>query len=505
MQTLGQRHHRDKLEKLISTTTLRDVVGMAWGAWAIQNGHAGDVRKYMNFPHEAMDGSAGAALALYPWHLETLVNEALTAPSRRNRRGRKLATQNFSTIHLLVNLVRQIEEADDRAFLRSNDVLYEMHRLTQRQFEWQRGYANMPRFYRTLHLFGGEKTAAHFRRRTGCTVAEFIAAGFFLFAGSTNSATRLWSCHQPPLGIAPEHRDLVLARIGTSIDVARQEAKVLRAAGDHVGYKPSVLRRHPILLFGDTGDEAMAPVPPLILQRVSSGLYLDIVDGLGPIWAEVGERFEEYCLQYLAAMMPNYSVAPEVRYGAKGRTFDSPDILVSDAGAVHLVVECKAKRMPVGARFSGDPVGDATKSYAEIAKGVFQVWRFLSHARRGIYSGSVAPNCLGMVVTTEPWLVMGQKLHPEVMALANAMADQKDPDIADCDRRRVPVVLVDDLEYLLQHAPDGELMRRLSALSADMTGWEWSLIHGLPAEDVRPYPFADELARALPTMYARQG
>ncbi len=93
--------------------------------------------------------------------------------------------------------------------------------------------------------------------------------------------------------------------------------------------------------------------------------------------------------------------------------------------------------MPIDARFSDDPVRDAPNAYAEIAKGVFQVWRFLSHARRGPYGGKVAEDCLGRVVTADPWLVMGQRLHPEVMAVANAMADASGAGIEAADRRRV--------------------------------------------------------------------
>ena len=128
---------------------------------------------------------------------------------------------------------------------------------------------------------------------------------------------------------------------------------------------------------------------------------------------------------------------------------------------------------------------------------MFQVWRFLSHARRGLYGGKVAEDCLGMVVTADPWLVMGQRLHPEVMAMAKAMADASGAEIEAADRWRVPVVLVDDLEYLLQHAAARELVRRLRALSADSSGWEWSLVHGLTEKVERSYPFGRELGELL--------
>jgi len=501
MQSLGQKHYRAKLARMLARTSLLDVVGMTWSAWAIQNGHADIARKYMSFSPEATDASAGARLALYPWQLETLVNEALVAPYGPHPRQPELITQQFSTIFQLTKLVQCIEEADNRTFLRSRDVLYEMHRLSQRQFEWQRGFANMPRFYRAAHFFGEGKAAAYFQEQTGCTVPAFMEAGFYLFAGSTNPPTRIWRNHELPEGVTLEQRDCVLDRISWSAEAAVQEARQLRLSGDHIGYKPSVLRRRPILRFGATGEDAMAPLPPLILQRITSGLYFDIVDGGGAIWADVGQRFEAYCRRYLDAMLPEYSVEPEYRYGPKGRSFDSPDILISGTDGVRLVVECKAKRMPVDARFSGDPVGDASEAYGEIAKGIFQVWRYLSHARRGLLGRPLADDCLGMVLTADPWLVMGQKLYPEVMAMANALADRKDPEIIEEDRQRVPIVLIDDLEYIVQHSTGAQLFDRLASLAQDPSGWEWSLAHGLADGPTRPYPFAEDLHHLLPRLF----
>jgi hypothetical protein len=503
VQSLGQRIYREKLAKLISKTSLLDVVGMSWCAWAIQNGHADIARRYMHFPPEATDGSAGARFGIYPWQLETLVNEALVAPHLPDVRGRGLVTEEFSTIYRLVKLVQRIEEADDRKFLSGNDVLYELHRLTQRQFEWQRGFANQPRFYRAVSLFGQGAAGAYFEEQFGCAVTEFIEAAFFLFAGSANSATRRWKDHGDLGGVSAALLERVLDRISLDADRAPAVAGVLRAHGDHIGYKPSVLRRYPILRFGQMGEDAMAPIPPLILQRVTSGLYLDIVDGGGAIWEDVGRRFENFCIRYLEAMLIGYAVESEERYGPKGRSFDTPDILVSRAGAVRLVVECKAKRMPVEARFSGDPVGNAAVAYGEIAKGVFQIWRFFSHARRGLLPQPVAPDCVGIVLTADPWLVMWQKLHPEVMAIASRMANEKDPKIEDADRRRVPIVLIDDLEYALQHASVDEFLGRVASLARDPTGWEWSLVHGLESNTMSAYPFTDELSDLLPRIYAR--
>lgn len=482
-------------------STPLDIAGMTWCAWAIQNGHSDDARKYMNFAPEATNGDAGAPLVLYPWQLETLINEALVLPSIPDRRGRTLATRNFATIYRLTKLIQAIEEADDRRFLEDNDVLYEVHRLTQRQFEWQRGFINQPRFYRTLHLFGQGLAKDHFEAQVGCSVNDFIEAAFFIYAGSCNSASRRWANHGDPGGVPAALFGKVLDHISLDPARAKATARDLRSYDEHIGYKPSILRRHPVLRFGTEGVDSIAPLPPLVLQRATSGLYFDIVGGGGAIWKEIGTRFERYSARYLGAMLADFTVEPEFRYGTKKHPIDSPDILISMDGTIRLVVECKAKRMPIAARFSGDPVGNSAAAYEEIAKGIFQIWRFFSHGRRGLHPRSLDDKCLGMVVTTDPWLVMGQKLHPEVTALANQIADEKDPEITAEDRRRVPIVLIDDLEYLLQHAEPRELFQRLAELSTDETGWNWSLVHGIGKDTLRPYPFSDELGGLLPRIY----
>ena len=134
MLSLGQRLYRDKLAKALSKTTLLDVFGMTWCGWALQNGHADTVRRYMSYPPEATNGEAGAPLGIYPWQLETLVNEALASPKVRNPRQRTLVTSEFHTVYVLAKLIQAIEEADDHTFLQTHDVLYEVHRLGHRQF-----------------------------------------------------------------------------------------------------------------------------------------------------------------------------------------------------------------------------------------------------------------------------------------------------------------------------------------------------------------------------------
>jgi hypothetical protein len=125
------------------------------------------------------------------------------------------------------------------------------------------------------------------------------------------------------------------------------------------------------------------------------------------VWTEIGKRFEDYCIDYLRLMLTSNDVSGEFEYGPRKARWRSPDVLVESDGQIRLVIECKAKRMTFNARYSDNPIEQARQGYREIAKGMFQVWRFWSHARRGLQTERpVAADCLGMIVTSDPWLTM---------------------------------------------------------------------------------------------------
>jgi hypothetical protein len=165
-----------------------------------------------------------------------------------------------------------------------------------------------------------------------------------------------------------------------------------------------------------------------------------------------------------------------------------------------LAVECKAKRMTIDARFSDDPLADATAGYREIAKGIFQIWRFFSHARRGMIDDrAVASDCLGMVLTLDPWLSMAKRLQNEIYSMAAAMAAADDPEITADDRRRVAITLIDDVEYTLQTGNERTFVEAVREITVgDKIGWLLQSAHVKGTAAARPYPFEADVADILP-------
>ena len=55
----------------------------------------------------------------------------------------------------VTNILASLENAEDGLTLERINVLREMHRLGQRQFEWQRGFMSYSRLYRAAFIYGG--------------------------------------------------------------------------------------------------------------------------------------------------------------------------------------------------------------------------------------------------------------------------------------------------------------------------------------------------------------
>ncbi|MBZ9844054.1 hypothetical protein [Mesorhizobium sp. CA5] len=255
-----------------------------------------------------------------------------------------------------------------------------------------------------------------------------------------------------PWLVAPKHDILssrkealakVLGAVSLPIPAARKIALALRnemiaaTKGNLLtAHRPSILRQHPVIQKAD--GAYIAPIPELLIQRATSGLYYDFIgeDAQG-IRQQAARRFELYVQELIPAYLPGLQCLDEREIGTKKRKFLSPDVLVLNDETITVVIECKATKNTFSAQFAADLAVGAIRGINELAKGVFQVWRFYAAVRQGIYTEyAVADTLHGMVVTMDDWLRLDTYVRAEVMKEAHRVAD-KYPEIEPADRRPV--------------------------------------------------------------------
>lgn len=486
------RRRREKAKK-----RLDDALGCVGAAgpffrmiWAIDRISEGDRKALSRFPRrtpELVDWAC-EPYHIHKWTLESLVNAYLRSKQLR-RRGdrafRTLDTQNLgSPIHLM-KLMNELENADDGLALQRLDVIGETHRLAQRQFHWQRGKVSKAAFFKAAYLFTFQEAAEYFETKFGISIHDFCFSGFALYA---------MLCEHPAVQTRPKAINVPidgetlakgLAIFARPEDSIRREAASMPQVTTHAAYQASVLRKWPCISSPKEGL-MYGPIPDLVIERCTNGLYYDLVDNDGRLRDLIGKRFESYCGLLLSSLLSGLKIAREYKYGRDN--IDSPDLFLTRGEETVAIIECKSKKASIAVKLGEEP--DLLKSSAldELAKGAFQVWRFRSHVRRGIVKppgGKLSNNAIAVVVFLDTWMVLSHSQQDEVLRRAVAMSRAKDPEIEAIDQVPVAFCNVDDMEFVLHRCTDVTFLDVLAeAAKPERAGWLLSSLHSEVAPGV---------------------
>lgn len=506
MSRVSQKLYRNRLNKALSLADDEELFLMVWAIIAVQSGRAEKAIGILNFPEEAIIQDHSSRYFVHQWRLETLVNEALCVPKKnlvRHSIARNLDCSQYDTLATLFNTLGKLENAEDGLVLQRVSVLREMHRLAQRQFEWQRGMLSHSQLYRSAYIYGGEITRNYFEGKYEFSMNDFCKVCFALRAMWFQRPVIELGVNLAEIGISEHTSREILRTISMPHGDVRAATDSLRSGFGHTGYKRSVLRQFPCVAFGHRNERILCPLPDLVTLRSTTGLFYDVIDGGGEVRNEVGRRFEEYCLDLSREMAPLSAVSSSFRYRYRGNTIDSPDLLVEQENEIKLIVECKATRMSYEARFSEAPLVDAGRGYDELAKGVFQIWRFVSHHRRGYFvDRSLRPDVRGMVLTLDTWLSMSAEMQTDVIDRATRLASSRDREILDEDRIGIIFCPIEQLERTYNLCTEASFFQTLdAACEDDYKGWQLDGVHEHIAPEIRSnndFPFEGRIGDIQP-------
>lgn len=500
-------YYRNKLNKHLSCAGCEEFIQLLWATHILQTENPGPARKFFlpeTIPNGAMSAKMPSEHSIHKWEIETLANELMTVPKakpKKNGPTRTLRWDHFGAARDCVNWLRKLENVEYRVQKKREDIFVEMGRIAARQFDWQRGFVNIPQFFRNAFVYGQGPCAAQFEKAHGITLNRFSQIGFMLFVSLTNFPIVRNDKSWMKMAVDWEEVERVLALIAMPFPKAAALARDRRRKTIHTADKPSILRQAPCLRFGENGERIRAPLPELILERVTSGVFYDVVGGGGPIRDDYGRRFEDYCARYLAETLPGFEWEREFSYRKKPNNLDTPDMLCKQSDRISVAFECKATRMSQEAMFGLNPI--EARGYQDITKAIFQLWRFFSHCRRG-YTGKIAnDDAVGVVLTLDNWLVLADTLRKQVLVDAEKMAAEKDAGISETDRKPIVFVAVPELERMLSKSTEVTFLQALKSSNTEKyRGWRLDGVHddlvAGTAHPNRDYPFADELGKLLP-------
>ncbi len=503
-----RQYYRKKLDKLLSAAGDEEYIQLLWATHILQSNTPDPARKFIlpeTIPDGAISSEMTSQFSIRKWEIETLANELMTVPKAKPKKSgskRTLRWDHLGAIIACVNLLRKLEKAESPIQKKQQDILIKIGRLAARQFDWQRGFANIPQFYRNAFVYGQGPCAEYFEATHGITLNRFSEIGFMLFAILSNAPVaqndKIWKT----LGVDWEEVEKVLALIALPFPKAAAVARDRRSKTIHTAAdKASVLRQTPCLRFGENGERICAPLPELIIERVTSGVFYDVVGGGDPIRNDYGRRFEEYCAERLSSTLSGLDWEREFIYIKKSNKVHTPDVLCTKNGEITVAFECKATRMSQEAMFGVNPI--EARGYQDIIKAIFQLWRFFSHCRRGYVDRIVDDEAVGVVLTLYNWLVWTEPLRKKVLADAEKKTREEDPDISEADRKPIVFVPISELEQTLSTATEATFTQALKLSNTEkFSNWQLNLVHDdLIAGKKHPerkYPFSKELGKLLP-------
>lgn len=500
---MSSRLKRDKararLSYLLSIADDAEFLQMIWCVDRMRTGNYElGARGLQHIPPGLKQSLEQEKLYIQPWMLEDLINELLTVPKPKILVPRRLNCGSYLGFANAYNAILAVDDGESGFELaRGRDVLQGMARLAHKQFEWQHGWMNAPVLYRSAFIYGQGDCETWFKQEHGLTPAElilFAMACLSVYSGSPYATAE--SFLVPQLNLDRRIADAALALTSTPLAKARSEADRTRKGPFNMAARPSILRRTPIISLGSLG--AVAPLPDLVLERATAGLYLDLVKAPSGIRDQIGRRFEQYALELFQAVFGD-DARGEYVYGSRSAPLKTPDILVSWGGELTLIVECKATRMSFAARFSDDWHLEVSRGYKELAKGVGQIWRHRSHMRRGLVPEKPSSDVMGLLLTLDPWMRMTHKQDEIILDLARQWCRDHDPEISEDDECPISFTHTADLEALLHRTTHAGVLQILRS-SATKVGWgtrELSREDNVE-ENHRPFSFNDRFAEVLP-------
>jgi hypothetical protein len=248
---------------------------------------------------------------------------------------------------------------------------------------------------RTLLLFGdiprrlaasGYSIPDSFTQLTGLTVEDFVAVGLWIFM-------RTWAMGMESFEksdvVQPDVPSLAADKIDRFLSATAADYSAFRTLCDqfecsdpvlaHYAFNPLEMR--PIIRTSGSGY--LVPVPQLLLDRITLGIYHDLLTADNQVFTQAfGPPFETYVGDLLKSFLEPSDVFGERLYGPKKARRLSTDWIVVEGNAA-TQLECKVSRVRLETRVTADRELLRADLAKAIAVGVHELARVIQDIQSG--------------------------------------------------------------------------------------------------------------------------
>lgn len=394
-------------------------------------------------------GQSAMRAGLHGHLVELMTRELLLNAELRGGKPFDQAVHAFGTMRKIVNLEDTYWGLHET---RSKDMMLQMSRLAFQQFPYQVPLTNGA-LARYRLLYGHSQIAPIVEAEFGLSPTELFQIILLLLEELHHSPT-------PPFAFLkdaePTIREPILAlreRLSASVVDMRAELAERQTFGVNWAFSFNALRGRPLLHAGNP-QSVMCPLPIMLAQRLTDGLYFDLIRADGSFGDRVGGAFEDYVGELAGRIGDGWlDLLKEVRWGKPERR--SIDWIMSDRQA-SLFVECKLGRLDIASQteMSGEPPFAA--AIKRLAGYVGQVYATLTDALAHRYP-HWAPDgrpIHPVVVTFHEWFCFGPFFYSHLSKLIDENFEKRGLDRTLLERYPYSVCSVAEFEGLLEACRD---------------------------------------------------
>lgn len=366
------------------------------GLWRYEN-HIlnGSVLPESSWYYYENGGKQNIQAYVKPWQIETVLKELIINASYTG----SICIDGFSRLAFILNAVHDVSNEFDAEYLNENNIFHGAYKIINQQVPWQGG-SRLRSMQRYFELFSAAKLDGIFHDKYGVLVSDVALIGMFFYAMLQKSPYVDVSFDFGTLGLdAAAAKAYVDSLIIDIKNCQSQLSDCARYDGSWL-YSSNCLRDYPLVRMNS--GRIICPMPSLLLMRLTSGIYYDLVNDKRFSNA-FGDAFEDYVGSVVDGYLKyDCEVLRETPYVFNKSARRGFDYCVKQNG-MSLLIECKALRP----RFDTKSVPDnetAEKDFSKLSSAVFQSLKNLNDIMLGRTTWSVkdeVPHVL--VVTLENW------------------------------------------------------------------------------------------------------
>jgi len=404
------------------------------------------------------DGKSALRSHLHGWLVDLMARELILNAQFRGGNpfaSAQVAFRTMSDIHRLDGHSWSLHPT------RSNDIILQLSRIAFKQFPWQTPFTNslIARYFK---LYAYPPVARMLETELGLTVGEYFQLVLLLVEELVRRPTLAFEF------LAPADPTIVAPVQALADRILRSAADLRRSCADkqsfdvNWSYTFNPLREYP-LVHGGNPNSILCPAPQLLVQRLTDGLYFDLIRADKGFGDAIGHAFEAYVGEMAKAIGGTaFDLLPEVRYGKPQK--GSVDWIVGD-GSAWLFAECKLARLDIASQTLISPQPPLAFAIDRLADAIAQLYLTLGEGLAGRYphwTHDGAPIFPG-VVTFYDWFAFGPYFYKTLDAALGPAFAKRGADVELVDHYPFFLCSIGEFEGLLAACRANDLNSVLTA------------------------------------------